>query len=71
MEVMAVLQTIPHGNETLTVQLTVKEALAMGGGQRFWNDRTVSAKARMKIRAAVEQKLQLDNSSLAYHELNV
>ena len=48
---------IPNGDETITVELTVKEALALSGGVRFRPQGDPAVSARRKMRRTLERKL--------------
>ncbi len=47
---------VPKGEEKITVELTVKEALALAG-IRFNNERNLIPEARKKLRHSVDDKL--------------
>ena len=47
---------IPHGDQAVTVELTVKEAMALAG-YRFNQDPLLSAGARRKVKRALETAL--------------
>ncbi|WP_197479998.1 hypothetical protein [Paenibacillus swuensis] len=53
---MATRESDLHGNETINVQLTVKEALALTG-TRFNHNPEVSVDAKKKLMKSIEKKL--------------
>lgn len=57
---------IPQGEQTVTVELTVKEALALGGA-RFNQNPQLLLNARRKVAKAIDRKL-LNGNSLAYEQ---
>ncbi|WP_248929932.1 hypothetical protein [Paenibacillus hamazuiensis] len=60
-----------QGNETITVELTVKEAMALGAGVRFWNQSGIAAEARHKVVERLNQKLLQESGKLDYASLGV
>jgi len=48
---------IPQGDEKIMVELTVKEAMALGEGVLFHQHRSLKAQARKKIRRELARKL--------------
>lgn len=48
---------IPQGEQKITVELTVKEAMALSEGVRFHQHRSLKAQARRKIRRELANKL--------------
>ncbi len=44
---------IPNGEEQITVQLTIKEIMALSG-VRFQEDRSIERSARKKLQLAIE-----------------
>jgi hypothetical protein len=46
---------IPHGNEQVAVQLTVRELLALSG-DNFYQDHKLLIEARKKLRQQIETK---------------
>ncbi|OUM95344.1 MAG: hypothetical protein A9Z00_08275 [Thermobacillus sp. ZCTH02-B1] len=50
---------IPNGDEKVTVELTVKELLALAG-QKFRLDRNVEISARRKLNEAIEDTYHLE-----------
>ncbi|MFD2660773.1 hypothetical protein [Paenibacillus thailandensis] len=55
---------IPHGDETVTLELTVKEMMALAG-IRFHNDHPVEISARKKLQEAIEVKYSIDSKEEA------
>ncbi|MFF2481875.1 hypothetical protein [Paenibacillus sp. NPDC058071] len=53
---------IPHGDEKVTVELTVKEAMALSG-IRFHNNHHVEVSARKKLNEVLEGTYEIDKSS--------
>jgi hypothetical protein len=54
---------IPNGDEKVTVELTVKELLALAG-QRFHEDKSVEISARKKLNEALEDTYSLEPKAL-------
>jgi hypothetical protein len=50
---------IPNGNEKVTVELTVKELLALAG-QKFPQDKSVEISARRKLNEVLEDTYSLE-----------
>ncbi|MCD1259410.1 hypothetical protein B5M42_011250 [Paenibacillus athensensis] len=48
---------ITGGTETVSVELTVKEALALGAGVKFSRQPALSAEAKRKVLRTLERKL--------------
>ena len=53
---MATTNIIPQGEEKITVELTVKEAMALSG-QKFAEDPELLFSARKKVKGRVDSKL--------------
>jgi hypothetical protein len=51
---------IPHGEEKITIELSVKEALALSG-VKFAHNHELSLDARKKVQQSIEDKLKLSN----------
>jgi hypothetical protein len=51
---------IPHGEEKITIELSVKEALALSG-VKFAHNHELSLDARKKVQQSIENKLKLSN----------
>lgn len=49
---------IPHGEEKITIELSVKEALALSG-VKFAHNHELSLDARKKVQQSIENKLKL------------
>lgn len=62
---------IPQGNEKITVELTVKEAMALSSDVRFNQDRKLLAGAKAKVRRSLESKLMTGQEKLSYHALEL
>jgi len=54
---------IPNGNEKVTVELTVKELLALAG-QKFPQDKSVEISARRKLNEVLENTYSLEPKAL-------
>lgn len=50
---------VPHGEDKITVELTVKEAMALTG-QQFNGNREVKPAATRKVMDAIERKLEVE-----------
>ncbi|MEI7027238.1 hypothetical protein WBG83_16215 [Paenibacillus sp. y28] len=61
--------TIPNGEQKITVELTLKEALALTGGARYGQQNEVVLNARKKLRRTVEETLIPEHSNIDYHVL--
>ena len=48
---------IPNGEETIMVELTVKEAIALSAGVRF-HDESVALDAKKKLKKTLENKFR-------------
>ncbi|MDF2714419.1 MAG: hypothetical protein K0R28_1344 [Paenibacillus sp.] len=48
---------IPNGEETVMVELTVKEAMALSGGIRFRPESKVALNAKKKVQKVLENKM--------------
>lgn len=48
---------IPNGEETVMVELTVKEAMALSGGIRFRPESKVALNAKKKVQKVLEDKM--------------
>lgn len=59
---------IPHGDDVITIQLTVKEAIALGTGEKFPKASYIAASARSKVKRQVTDKL-LSEGSVSYESL--
>lgn len=53
---------IPHGDELVKVELTVKELMALSG-VRFHNNHHIEVSARKKLNEALEETFEIDSSS--------
>lgn len=62
---------IPNGDETIMIQLTVKEALALSGGQRFLPKSQVALSAKRKLRRELEHRLLPESEKVHYYTLDV
>lgn len=63
--------TIPSGTDTITVHLTVKEAMALGQNVHFSAAAGIEASAKRKIAKSLEQKLIPHADKIDYHALNL
>jgi hypothetical protein len=61
---------IPQGEQKITVELTIKEAIALSG-MRFNQQPQLMVSARKKIQGILNQKLFVDTDKLHYHHLEV
>lgn len=62
--------TIPHGEETITIQLTVKQAMALTG-LRFQGNPKLLADARRKVQSTLDRTLLPESEKIQYHHLGV
>jgi hypothetical protein len=62
---------IPQGDDKITVELTVKEAMALSTGVRFNQNRKLKSDAQTKIRLSLEQKLIHDTDKISYQALDL
>lgn len=63
---------IPHGNDTVTVELTVKELMALTG-VRFHDNHSVEVSARKKLNEVLlgaQETGQRDNAPIPYQLLS-
>jgi hypothetical protein len=51
---------IPYGEEKITIELSVKEALALSG-VKFAHNHELSLDARKKVQQSIEDKYKLSN----------
>jgi hypothetical protein len=61
---------IPQGDDRITIELTVKEAMALSTGVRFNQDRKLKSDAQSKIRHSLEQKLIPHSDKVPYQSLD-
>lgn len=59
---MKELTKIPHGDDKVTVELTVKELMALTG-IRFYNNHHVEVSARKKINEALEMNRENERNN--------
>ncbi|UKS24835.1 hypothetical protein LOZ80_24920 [Paenibacillus sp. HWE-109] len=58
--------------DTVSVELTVKEAQALSAGLKFPADPQISKEARRKVKRSLDQKLfKSSSNTIAYHLLDV
>ncbi|GAA3402817.1 hypothetical protein GCM10020370_16120 [Paenibacillus hodogayensis] len=62
---------IPNGNDTVMVELTVKEAMALSGGMRFRPESKVALSAKKKVQKVLERKMIPQSDHLHYHSLDL
>ncbi|TNJ62756.1 hypothetical protein FE784_29380 [Paenibacillus hemerocallicola] len=62
---------IPNGEETVMVELTVKEAMALSGGIRFRPESKVALNAKKKVQKVLESKMMPNSDRIHYHSLDV
>lgn len=48
---------IPNGEETVMVELTVKEAMALSGGIRFRPESKIAINAKKKVQQVLDNKM--------------
>jgi len=56
------LTKIPHGNDKVTVELTVKELMALSG-VHFPNNHSVKVSARKKLNEVLEETYEIDQKN--------
>ncbi|WP_010272502.1 hypothetical protein [Paenibacillus senegalensis] len=62
---------VPKGNETVSVQLTVKELMALSG-ERFPYDNELMSQLKKKLKRSLERELlDTDNRPISFHQLNM
>lgn len=62
---------IPHGDDKVTVQLTIKELMALTG-VRFYDNNSVKISARQKLNEVLEEVYGMDQKTAGsddYHYL--
>ncbi|NRF90459.1 hypothetical protein HQN89_05335 [Paenibacillus frigoriresistens] len=58
--------------DTISVELTIKEALALSSGVKFAADPSISKDARRKVLRSLDQKLfPATSNTIDYHALEV
>jgi hypothetical protein len=58
--------------DTISVELTIKEALALSSGVKFAADPSISKDARRKVLRSLDQKLfPATSNTIDYHTLEV
>jgi hypothetical protein len=62
---------IPNGDDTIMVELTVKEALALSSGARFRTQSKLAAAAKLKVRRELEHKLLPESEKIHYSSLEM
>lgn len=68
---MSVNVTVPQGEQVLTVELTLKEAMALSG-YRFNQNSKQLAGARRKVQKALDSQIIGESEqTVAFEELNV
>ncbi|BFT75189.1 hypothetical protein [Paenibacillus sp. P36] len=66
------MMTSTLSTDTLSVELTVKEAQALSSGVKFVADPNVSKEARQKLIRSLDRKLfPATSKTIEYHELEV
>jgi hypothetical protein len=60
--------SVPQGEQVVTVQLTLKEAMALSG-YRFNQNTKQLAGARRKVQRALDNQLIGEDNSIRYEEL--
>lgn len=64
--------SIPKGEETISVELTVKEAMALGTGVKFASNRKLIVDAKRKLRHQLDHKLiSAQDEKIDYHLLKL
>lgn len=62
---------LPKGDQTVSVELTVKELMALSG-ERFPYDDKILAEVRKKLKRSLDRELfDSDNRPISYHQLNM
>jgi hypothetical protein len=61
--------TVPQSAETIMVEFTVKEAMALGQHVRFAMDKEAAASAKRKIARTLERKLLPHAAKIDYYAL--
>ncbi|CAG7646776.1 hypothetical protein ACFQI7_24150 [Paenibacillus allorhizosphaerae] len=61
--------TVCHGEEKVTVELSLKEAMALAAGIRFNNDPRVAVEARKKVRKTIETMILPETGKIHYQLL--
>jgi len=59
---MSTTTKIPHGDDKVTVELTVKELMALTG-VRFHDNHSVKISARQKLNEVLEETYEIDQKS--------
>lgn len=63
---------ISPATDTLSVELTIKEAFALSSGVKFAADPSISKDARRKVLRSLDQKLfPATSNTIDYHALEV
>ncbi|SDN30912.1 hypothetical protein SAMN04487897_102462 [Paenibacillus sp. yr247] len=58
--------------DTLSIELTIKEAFVLGSGVKYAADPKISKEARRKVLRSLEQKLfPATSNTIDYHTLDV
>lgn len=68
---MSTMAKIPHGDEIVTLELTVKEIMALSG-IRFHNNHPVEVSARKKLQEAIDVKYETtvrEEAPIPYQQL--
>lgn len=66
------LNKMSLATDTLSVELTIKEAFALSSGVKYAADPSISKDARRKILRSLEQKLfPATSNTIDYHTLEV
>jgi hypothetical protein len=63
--------SIPKGNDKLTVELSLKEAMALASGVRFAEQPSLLAEAKRKLRHQLEDLLLPEAGKLRYELIEV
>ncbi|MFK7691180.1 hypothetical protein [Paenibacillus sp. HJGM_3] len=61
----------PNGEEKITIELTVKEALALSAGERFVPNSHVTVSAKRKLRKELEHLLIPESDKVHYSSLEL
>ncbi len=62
---MSTVVRIPHGDDTLKVELTLKEVMALSG-IKFHGNHTIEVSAKKKLQEALEDHYEIDD----HHHVN-
>jgi len=61
----------PQGEQKVTIELTLREAMALGEGVQFYGDRELATRARRKIRRELARQLIPGYDRIHYSSLEM